>query len=120
MLAAGGDWLELDWGGGGGGGGAGRVAAVWVRDNSRHSSSYDASARARTLLMADTEVEVRLEKVGPVTWQCSGMEKVRCHLATRIHANFRDHSKLPKHNLSYKFRPRRTLIKIVHFNLKIA
>ena len=118
MLAADGDWLELDWGGGGGG--AGRVAAVWLRDNSRHSSSYDASARARTLLMADTEVEVRLEKVGPVTWQCSGMEKVRCHLATRIHANFRDHSKLPKHNLSYKFRPRRTLIKIVHFNLKIA
>ena len=64
MLAAGGDWLELDWGGGGGG--AGRVAAVWVRDNSRHPGSYDTSARARTLLMADTEVEVKLVKVGPV------------------------------------------------------
>ena len=62
MLAAGGDWLELDWGGGGGG--AGRVAAVWGRDNSRHPGSYDASARARTLLMADTEVEVKLVKVG--------------------------------------------------------
>ena len=67
-MAAGGDWLELDWGGGGGR--AGRVAAVWVRDNSRHPGSYDASARARTLLMADTEVEVKLVKVGPV--QCHG------------------------------------------------
>ena len=76
MLAAGGDWLELDWGGGGGGGGAGRVAAVWVRDNSRHPGSYDASARARTLLMADTEVEVKLVKVGPVSWQCHGEGQV--------------------------------------------
>ena len=84
MLAAGGDWLELDWGGGG----AGRVAAVWVRDNSRHPGSYDASARARTLLMADTEVEVKLVKVGPVQCHGSVTEKVRCHLATRIHDNF--------------------------------
>ena len=47
----------MDWGGGD----VSHVSSIWLRDNS--SSSFDPVAMARTLLMSDLDVGVRLEKV---------------------------------------------------------
>ena len=47
----------MDWGGSQ----VSLVSSIWLRDNS--SASYDEVAMARTLLMSDLDVGVRLEKV---------------------------------------------------------
>ena len=93
-----GDHLIVDWGGGD----VSHVSSIWLRDNS--SSSFDPVAMARTLLMSDLDVGVRLEKVKRLNnvgklkvkaerffWENISY-KLSCHVAIRARASCNKYS----------------------------
>lgn len=87
-----GDHLTIDWGGGE----VTTVSSIWLRDNS--PASYDQVAMARTLLMSDLDVGVKIEKVRKVVGRKLKINaekifrenisyKLSCHVAIRARAS---------------------------------
>ena len=91
-----GDHLVIDWGGGE----VSSVSSIWLRDNS--PANYDAVAMARTLLMSDLDVGVKIEKVREVAGKLKiNAEKIfrenisyklSCHGAIRARASCNKYS----------------------------
>ena len=87
-----GDHLIIDWGGGE----VSTVSSIWLRDNC--PASYDQVAMARTLLMSDLDVGVKIEKVREVVGRKLKINaekifrenisyKLSCHVAIRARAS---------------------------------